>query len=752
MDGRQVDTDTWTGSIGNASHPVTIGRDTYAGRDRYYANCFIDDLRITKGIALYTQNFVPPSQAVGASLSGANETNSTTDFTSLKLNLDSNFTDTGPSGHSMTANGNTQISTAQKKFGAGSALFDGNGDYLSTPASSDFAIGSGDFTVSLWYYPISEGPTNGAPHYSRVFNFGNYWNNTDAVVLMDRPVGGNGKFVWQAYSISTAYHMHSTTSVSNGQWYHLQVCRSGSTFYLFVDGNLEDTYTSSVAITTSANVAFHLAGAPGGSGAEWSNSYIDDVLVLKGYALNTSSFTPPTSPLTTTVSQTRNDLAVLYLPFDYGLGDQARGHAVTASGNAAVSATQVKFGAKSLALDGSGDYLSVSEVPALSQNPFTIQAFVYPSVVNTYQTLFDSRVNNSTNGGMTVQITNSAKIQVYAVTSSGTVNFTTSASLSANSWQHIALVRSGTGSNETQIFIDGVSAGTFTLAGNLSLSSFNIGKTFDNYYLNGFIDDYRITSFAEYSANFTPPTSALSSEVSGTTTDTRTFSSVWNLNSPEVTEAFKAGTWPTTINTQFTTLYLPFDSDTADASANSYSITNSNVTISTAFKPFGSGSASFNGTNSFLTVDSSQTAAQFAGQFTIEFHIYFNSLGSGYVGAVSAHSSSGWVLNFRNNQSRFYINNSNDYVSSTAPAIGQWHHVAVTRDASNAVRFFLNGTILFTNTYTGNMPANNNILVGATTATGQFVDGYMKDLMILDGFCHYSTNFTPPTTASEGGI
>ncbi|BAQ93847.1 gp88 [uncultured Mediterranean phage uvMED] len=540
LDGRQVDTDTWSGSIGNASHPVTIGRDTYAGRDRYYANCFIDDLRITKGIALYTQNFVPPSQAVGASLSGANETNSTTDFTSLYLPFDSSVTaDGSPINHSITANGGVNISNTQAKFGSYSAAFDGSDDQLTFTYNTGQYFGTGDFSFECFIY-ISAYPSGYWPiiYLGGPGATGNY---QPSFGLGFENSGGKLRSI-----VGGTYIDHNSVTINTGQWIHVAACRAGGVYRTFINGQLHGSTANTSNVTAgSSNSAIGGANFGGGAGTFYAaNGFIDDVRVLNGFGKYTAPFTPPTSAVTATVSQTRNDLAVLYLPFNDGLEDKARNHPVTANGNAAVSATQAKFGGKSLALDGSGDYLSVSEVPALSQNPFTIQAFVYPSVVNTYQTLFDSRVNNSTNGGMTVQITNSAKIQVYAVTSSGTVNFTTSASLSANSWQHIALVRSGTGSNETQIFIDGVSAGTFTLAGNLSLSSFNIGKTFDNYYLNGFIDDYRITSFAEYSANFTPPTSALSSEVSGTTTDTRTFSSVWNLNSPEVAEAFKAGTWP----------------------------------------------------------------------------------------------------------------------------------------------------------------------------------------------------------------
>ena len=545
IDGVQIRSESYS-NLTSANTNIDIGR--HAAASNYFTG-YLDDIRITKSVALYTQNFVPPSQAVGASLSGTNETNSTTDFTSLKLNLDSNFTDTGPSGHSMTANGNTQISTAQKKFGAGSALFDGNGDYLSTPASSDFAISSGDFTVSLWYYPISEGPTNGDPHYSRVFNFGNYWNNTDAVVLMDRPVSGNGKFVFQAYSISQVYHMYSTTSVSNGQWYHLQVCRSGSTLYLFVNGNLEDTYTTSVAITTSANVAFHLAGAPGGSGAEWSNSYIDDVLVLKGYALNTSSFTPPTSPLTTTVSQTRNDLAVLYLPFDDGLEDKARNHAVTANGDAAISATQAKFGGKSLYLDGTGDYLTIPNSGDFNfkGEDFSIEAWVYPTALNSNQGIFSKwGANGSKSIKLVVDSSGDVSLQGSKDGSTGTqVNVTASTSISLNTWAHVAATRSG---DVYTVYINGTASGTQTVSGDLYESSSDVGiganRADQNTNLfTGYIDDLLcVVGFAKTYGS--APSAASGGQVLDVATDTRTFSSVWNLNSAEVTEAFKAGTWP----------------------------------------------------------------------------------------------------------------------------------------------------------------------------------------------------------------
>jgi len=56
----------------------------------------------------------------------------------------------GTTVHTVTAYGNAQIDTAQSKFGGASGLFDGAGDYLSTPDSEDWNFGSGDFTIDFW--------------------------------------------------------------------------------------------------------------------------------------------------------------------------------------------------------------------------------------------------------------------------------------------------------------------------------------------------------------------------------------------------------------------------------------------------------------------------------------------------------------------------------------------------------------------------------------------------------------------------
>ena len=87
-------------------------------------------------------------------------------------------------------------------------------------------------------------------------------------------------------------------------------------------------------------------------------------------------------------------------------------------------------------------------------------------------------------------------------------------SLSLNTWHHIAMVRNG---STFTLYVNGTSAGTLTSSGNiwstLSRNLYLFGKWQTSggaNGLNGYVDDYRITKgYARYTANFTPPSSAL---------------------------------------------------------------------------------------------------------------------------------------------------------------------------------------------------------------------------------------------------
>jgi hypothetical protein len=96
---------------------------------------------------------------------------------------------------------------------------------------------------------------------------------------------------------------------------------------------------------------------------------------------------------------------------------------------------------------------------------------------------------------------------------------TSSISITANAWSHIAVVFNGTGSNNLKIYVNGVLAATGTFT-NISWASGAGGNDFligreglgGTSYWPGYIDDLRITNgYARYTANFTPPTKLLAS-------------------------------------------------------------------------------------------------------------------------------------------------------------------------------------------------------------------------------------------------
>ena len=73
--------------------------------------------------------------------------------TFLLLHLDVGLRDSSSYGQAVTRSGGAVISSAQPKFGSGSAYFDGSDDKLTINATSNTAVGNGDFTIELWAYP-----------------------------------------------------------------------------------------------------------------------------------------------------------------------------------------------------------------------------------------------------------------------------------------------------------------------------------------------------------------------------------------------------------------------------------------------------------------------------------------------------------------------------------------------------------------------------------------------------------------------
>lgn len=185
--------------------------------------------------------------------------------------------DDSASGKTYTANGNAQIDTAQSKFGGASMLFDGTGDYISTPHHADHEFGTGDFTVECWvrFNSLAGGPCM----------ISNYQSAADGWSLF---TDGSAKLVFNC--TGDGVDAQGVTTLTTGVWYHVAASRTGSTLKLFLDGVEEDSVTNSALITCTVPMTIGRLGSFAGL---YLNGWIDDVRITKGVGRYTAGFTPP---------------------------------------------------------------------------------------------------------------------------------------------------------------------------------------------------------------------------------------------------------------------------------------------------------------------------------------------------------------------------------------------------------------------------------------------------------------------------
>ena len=178
---------------------------------------------------------------------------------------------------------------------ARSVDFDGTGDYLSVPASSDFSFGTGDFTIEGWIYKDTNshnkciftlGDTGTTGGSGEATSLGLNWSNSNRLIVF-----GDGNYI---ISNSAA---NNTAPV--GQWIHFALVKNSGVLTLYTNGVPQASYNSSQQWGAGSS-NYLTIGATKYDGAfsnEW-NGHISNFRVIKGTAVYTSSFRPPTEPLT----------------------------------------------------------------------------------------------------------------------------------------------------------------------------------------------------------------------------------------------------------------------------------------------------------------------------------------------------------------------------------------------------------------------------------------------------------------------
>lgn len=489
--GISVGTTTYSGNVGNSSVSCFIGGSLGGGG--LYINGYLSNFRIVKGTAVYTANFNPSTSPLTAITN-----------TSLLTCQSNRFVDNSTNAFALTVNGNTSVQAfspfaPQYQWTApvigGSGYFDGTGDYLTASNNAALQLGSSDFTIEGWFY-FTQTPNS----YNALCQKGIAGDSNLEYAVFLRPSSNTIEFGYSTNGSTYLFISSSSVTINQNAWYHVAVTRSVNTLYFFLNGVAagSSSFTSTLYTGTAS-----LGIAASNSGTNiLAAAYLSNLRIVKGTAVYTAAFTPPTAPLTAITNTS------LLLNFtNAGIVDGTMKNNLETVGNAQVNTSIVKYGTGSMAFNGSSGYLfSNVNMPqfAFGTGNFTIEYWIY------FNTTAQQGVI-----GFRPATTNGAYPNMYFISSSlkyvvNGVEVLASSSLSTGVWYHIAVSRSET---STRLFVNGVQQGsaytdtTNYLASRLVVGAddYSIGTTV----LNGYLDDLRITRFARYTANFTPPTVAL---------------------------------------------------------------------------------------------------------------------------------------------------------------------------------------------------------------------------------------------------
>jgi hypothetical protein len=479
---------TVTATATNSTNITSTNTLTIAGENgtvNYPAKGYISNVRVNKGTALYTSNFVPattPLTAVSGTVLLTCQGNRFVDRSSSAVSL----TITGTPRVERLSPFNPTTSYAAGTIG-GSGCFDAINDTLTTATSANLNLGTGAFQIDFWMY------TTASPgQYMGPFGTNNA-GGTGGIFFANR--GGNLDFT-NNYDTAGAI---SAPFPSLNEWHHIVVVRNSSNVRAYyVDG----VRVGSLSNPVDFNQTQFILGAYNASFGGWAG-YISDFRVIVGTNIvdpNLTTIAVPTAP-STAVTGTQ-----LLLNFtNAGIIDNAMMNDLETVGNAQISTAQSKFGGGSLYFDGTGDWLKAStgRIADFGTGDFTIEAWVY---------LLSHDGDQSAVFAGGLDFTSFTQPNVN-IDTTGTVNLNgnqpTSNALSLNTWTHIAVSRS---SGTCRIFINGVQGSSASNTLNYNGIGCYVGvRVGGSVYgdINGYIDDLRITKgYARYTANFTPPTSA----------------------------------------------------------------------------------------------------------------------------------------------------------------------------------------------------------------------------------------------------
>jgi hypothetical protein len=740
-----------TGTIGAVTATTditTIGQFANSGIENLSG--YLSDMRVVIGTALYTGNFTPPTAplqiaSVSDSYSNAANVNyspaANTSLLTLQYKQPHNnhtfFDSSNKNNYPITRAGNSTQGAFSPYGDRWSNYFDGTGDSLTVLANSAFAPGTGNFTVEGWYYSTAASGNQ------------QMWAQTtgglDYFVVMFTPATSQFRF------IGNGVDAFSTAIAKPNAWNHFAVVRVGTSVTVYCNGiggtpvTFADNFTNTTYVPTISGYTH--------SATNMLTGYLSNFRYVKGTAVYTGTFTPPTSPLTA-ISGT----SLLTCQSNRLIDTSPNNFAITRNGDVSIqrfspflptaNASPTVNGGSAY-FDGTGDHLTVLETFSLptSTTPFTMEAWIY-FPANTGLAIASTNYGGSgaipfvlgmgtasSGSGITLGLT---PCLTFFNGSSWAQGVTSSISIVLNTWNHVAGVFDGA---NAKIYVNGVLGGTWA-AGTWQTTgqaNFHIGRRWDTFadvYVTGYISDFRLViGTAVYTGNFTPPTAPLL--VSGTSS---IYTSAANVN--------------TTFAAANTSLLMNFtDAAITDSTTLNVVETLGDSRVTTANSVFGGSAMFFDGTGDYLKIPDSENFTYGSNNFTIESRIFPIQTGDRrFYNQYQNPDNQFWIrLLNSTNTIQFYAIQSTTTLfsntSTTAVTLNTWSHVAVVRNG-NGITTYLNGANVGSVAYSGSIPNYSApLLISSYDGTNEHFLGYIDDFRITKGIARYTGNFTVSANA-----
>ena len=763
VNGRYMAKATVTGSAGSSSNAPRLGLYTSEA-----AECFLHDVRISNtaryttehGFDLPTASFESDSNTMALVCTGNMLKDYGPNSHTVTMNSSGTYKQLGYTPFDKTAydasiNGNSGIITNARSSLTG---------YLGLPRSADlydWNPSNDHFTLEFWLY-------------SKAFRMGSP-NNSPCI--FSHATGTNNTFYW-GFGTNTSGNLYlyyynggavtvtGSTAMYLDTWYHCVMYKDNSgNIKFYLNGVQDASATVSGTPQTSSSTDVWIGRAQNNTVGDFN---IADVRIVKGEAVYTGAFTPPTGPLTKTggtYSSTTNvntsitaSNTKLLLNFPTGIEDLAQTSDrlefyKTNNSDVEGDTGQVKYtGKPTIKTDASTGFTAI-HVPLfeLYSSPWTIEMWVRLTQSGQASIWFDS--DSASYGGnlhARIDYADSSRTFYTNLGVSITASYTSDEITFLNTWNHLVFQKNPRNMKDNESGICTIWANGTLLATVNSLTNYasatadtavfgalrllgSQGPAGGYSAFTGNSQDIRVSDTARYP--FMPVIQTFT-----TTNSARTGVSVSSASNTKLL-AFTTTTTTTDVTSTHT-------------------ITAQGDPTGVNWGPIaGMKSVYFDGSGDYFTIPSHADLNFGTGHYTIEFwinthqsgaFIYFNAqTDTGIrlsIGVNGSNSSSGGQISLNEQVS----NGDSPMTSRVRIDDGKWHHVAFCRDGTTR-RCFVDGKLEYRDTTVNRNMDNSNVnFIGRrSNGAGEF-KGYLSNFRIIKGQALYAETFTPPSALLTG--